>query len=94
MLRRNMALWNLLDEFEKGQVTLVSWTVPEGLTTSAIAELWEMSGFRHSRGISESLRIRAFVEAVWTYRHNCGGLPFSKYVQIRQKAQQLRRLLK
>ncbi len=44
-LRRNMALWDLLDEFEKGQVTLVSWTVPEGLTTSAIAELWETSGF-------------------------------------------------
>ena len=45
VLRRNMTLWDLLAEFEKGQVTLVSWTVPEGLTTSAIAELWEMSGF-------------------------------------------------
>jgi len=45
VLQRNMALWDLLDEFEKGQVTLVSWTVPEGLTTAAIAELWETSGF-------------------------------------------------
>ena len=56
-LRRNMALWDLLDEFEKGQVTLVSWTVPEGLTTSAIAELWEMSGFGTAEGfrkVSES----------------------------------------
>ena len=44
-LRRNMALWDLLAEFEKGQVTLVSWTVPEGLTTPAIAELWKMSSF-------------------------------------------------
>ena len=52
VLRRNMALWDLLDEFEKGQVTLVSWTVPEGLTTSAIAELWEMSGF----GTAEAFR--------------------------------------
>ena len=45
VLRRNMALWDLLNEFEKGQVTLISWTVPEGLTTAAIAELWETSGF-------------------------------------------------
>ncbi|MDE0688505.1 MAG: endolytic transglycosylase MltG [Candidatus Poribacteria bacterium] len=45
VLQRNMALWDLLDEFEKGQVTLVSWTVPEGLTTTTIAELWETSGF-------------------------------------------------
>ena len=52
VLRRNMALWNLLDEFEKGQVRLVSWTVPEGLTTSGIAELWEMSGF----GTAEAFR--------------------------------------
>ena len=60
VLRRNMALWNLLDEFEKGQVTLVSWTVPEGLTTSAIAELWEMSGFGTAeafRKASESARL-------------------------------------
>ena len=52
MLRRNMALWDLLAEFEKGQVTLVSWTVPEGLTISAIADLWELSGF----GTAESFR--------------------------------------
>ena len=52
MLRRNMALWDLLAEFEKGQVTLISWTVPEGLTASAIAELWETSGF----GTAEAFR--------------------------------------
>ena len=52
VLRRNMTLWDLLNEFEKGQVTLVSWTVPEGLTTSAIAELWETSGF----GTAEAFR--------------------------------------
>ena len=51
-LRRNMALWDLLAEFEKGQVKLINWTVPEGLTTSAIAELWEMSGF----GTAEAFR--------------------------------------
>ena len=44
-LRRNMALWHIVDEFEKGHVTLVSWTVPEGLTASATAELWGTRGF-------------------------------------------------
>ena len=51
-LRRNMALWHIVDEFEKGQVTLASWTVPEGLTTSGIAELWETTGF----GTAEAFR--------------------------------------
>ena len=52
VLRRNMTLWDLLDALEKGQVTLMSWTVPEGLTTSAIAQLWETSGF----GTAEAFR--------------------------------------
>lgn len=43
-LRRNMTLWDIVDEFEKGQVTLISWTVPEGLTVPAIAGLWEAAG--------------------------------------------------
>lgn len=45
VLRRNMALRDILNEFEKGQVTLISWTVPEGLTAPATAELWEAAGF-------------------------------------------------
>lgn len=60
VLQRNMALWDLLDKLEKGQVTLLSWTVPEGLTTSAIAELWETSGFGTAeafRKASESARL-------------------------------------
>ena len=44
-LRRNMSLMQILDELQKGAVTLESWTVPEGLTTIAIAELWETAGF-------------------------------------------------
>ena len=44
-LRRDMALSHIIDEFEKGQVTLVSLTVPEGLTTPTIAQLWETTGF-------------------------------------------------
>ena len=60
VLRRDMTLWDLLDEFEKGQVTLVNWTVPEGLTTAAIAELWETGGFGTAaafRGAAESQRL-------------------------------------
>ena len=45
VLRRNMSLSDILDEFEKGHVTLVSWTVPEGLTLAGIAELWAAGGF-------------------------------------------------
>ena len=52
VLRRNMTLWQIVDEFEKGQVTLISWTVPEGLTAGAIAELWETAGL----GTAESFR--------------------------------------
>lgn len=54
VLRRNMALWDILDEFEKGQVTLISWTVPEGLTVPAIAELWEKVGFGAAKAFQEA----------------------------------------
>ena len=51
-LQRNMTLWHIVDEFEKGQVNLVSWTVPEGLTVSKIADLWETTG----QGTAEAFR--------------------------------------
>ena len=59
-LRRDMALWHIIDEFEKGQVNLVSWTVPEGLTASDIAELWETTGY----GTSEAFRKAAESECL------------------------------
>ena len=54
VLRRNMALWDILNEFEKGQVTLISWTVPEGLTAPAIAELWETAGLGAAKAFQEA----------------------------------------
>ena len=54
VLRRNMALWGILDEFERGQVTLISWTVPEGLTVPAIAELWETAGLGAAKAFQEA----------------------------------------
>ena len=53
-LRRNMSLSEILDAFEKGQVTLVSWTVPEGLTVPAIAALWETRGFGTATAFQEA----------------------------------------
>ena len=54
VLRRNMTLSDILDVFEKGHVTLVSWTVPEGLTMVAIAALWETSGFGTAAAFQEA----------------------------------------
>ena len=56
-LRRNMTLRHIIDEFEKGQVTLVSLTVPEGLTTSAIAQLWETTGFGTATAFREATEL-------------------------------------
>ena len=61
-LRRNMALWHIDDEFEKGQVNLVSWTVPEGLTVSAIAELWETTGYGTAEAFQEATELECLLE--------------------------------
>lgn len=44
-LRRGMSLKQILNELQKGHVALENWTVPEGLTVSAIAKLWETADF-------------------------------------------------
>ena len=62
VLRRNMALWHIVDEFEKGQVNLVSWTVPEGLTASAIAELWETTGYGTAEAFREATESECLLE--------------------------------
>ena len=61
-LRRNMALSEILDEFEKGHVALESWTVPEGLTKSAIAELWETGGFGTAVAFREAFETTSLLE--------------------------------
>ena len=61
-LRRNMALWHIVDEFEKGQVNLVRWTVPEGLTVSDIAELWETAGHGTAEAFREATRAEHLLE--------------------------------
>ena len=62
-LRQNMALWHIVDEFEKGQVNLVSWTVPEGLTASDIAELWETTGYGTAAAFREAFEVVVSVGA-------------------------------
>ena len=61
-LQRNMALWHIVDEFEKGQVNLVCWTVPEGLTVSAIAELWETTGYGAAAAFREAAESECLLE--------------------------------
>ena len=61
-LQRNMALWHIVDEFEKGQVNLVRWTVPEGLTVSAIAELWETTGYGAAAAFREAAESKCLLE--------------------------------
>ncbi len=51
-LSRNMSLTRILDELKKGQIEFQTFTVPEGITSTAIAELWETSGF----GTGEAFR--------------------------------------
>lgn len=43
-LSRDMGLKQILNELNKGQIEFQSFTVPEGLTAAATAELWETSG--------------------------------------------------
>ena len=57
VLRRNMTLWQIVDEFEKGQVTLICWTVPEGLTAAATAELWETEGLGTAEAFQEASQL-------------------------------------
>ena len=61
-LQRNMALWHIIDEFEKGQVNLVRWTVPEGLTVSDIAELWETTGYGTAAVFREATKLECLLE--------------------------------
>ena len=61
-LRRNMALPEILAEFEKGRVALESWTVPEGLTRDAIAELWETGGFGTAVAFREAFETTRLLE--------------------------------
>ncbi len=72
-LQRNMSLSEILDAFEKGQVTLVSWTVPEGLTMAAIAELWETSGFGTATAFQEAAEADGLLERY--------GIPEDKTVE-------------
>lgn len=62
VLRRNMSLSDILDEFEKGHVTLVTWTVPEGLTMGATAALWETRGFGTAAAFQEAFETTSLLK--------------------------------
>ncbi len=53
-LSRDMSLPRILDELKKGQIEFQTFTVPEGITAKAIAELWESSGFGTAKAFVEA----------------------------------------
>ncbi len=62
VLRRSMSLSDILDEFEKGHVTLVTWMVPEGLTMVATAALWETRGFGTAATFQEAFETTSLLK--------------------------------
>ena len=55
-LSRDMSLTRILDELKKGQIEFQTFTVPEGITATAIAELWASSGFGTAEAFVEAMR--------------------------------------
>lgn len=53
---RDMPLTRILDELKKGQVEFQTFTVPEGITSKAIAELWETSGLGTAQAFMEAMQ--------------------------------------
>ena len=56
-LSRDMRLTQILDELQKGQIEYQTFTVPEGLTASAIAELWEKTGLGTAEEFQKAIEI-------------------------------------
>lgn len=56
-LSRDMPLTRILDELQKGQIEYQTFTVPEGLTVTAIAELWEKTGLGTAEEFQNAIEI-------------------------------------
>ena len=80
-----MSLSDLLDAFEKGQVTLVRWTVPEGLTRVAIAAPWEAEGFGTAAAFQEAFETPDVLKRYGLEDKTVEGLSVSEYLQVRER---------
>ena len=56
-LSRDMRLMQILDELKKGQIEYRTFTVPEGITITAIAELWEVSELGKAESFREAMQL-------------------------------------
>lgn len=56
-LSRDMRLTQILDELQKGQIEYQTFTVPESLTATAIAELWEKNGLGTAEEFQNAIEI-------------------------------------
>ncbi len=61
-LSRDMSLTRILDELKKGQIEYQTFTVPEGITAKAIAELWESSGYGTAEAFVEAMQSPKLLE--------------------------------
>ena len=61
-LSRDMSLTCILDELKKGQIDYRTFTVPEGITANAIAELWEEDGFGKAETFRKAMQSTELLE--------------------------------
>ena len=61
-LSRDMPLTRILDELKKGQIEYETFTVPEGFTAKAIAELWEESGLGKTETFRSAMKSTELLE--------------------------------
>lgn len=61
-LSRDMSLTRILDELKKGQIEYKTFTVPEGFTAKAIAELWEKSELGDTEAFQNAIKSKELLE--------------------------------
>lgn len=61
-LSRDMPLIRILDELKKGQIEYQTFTVPEGLTATAIAELWEKTGLGTAEEFQNAIELPVLLQ--------------------------------
>lgn len=56
-LSRDMSLTRILDELKRGQIEYSTFTVTEGITAAAIAEIWEKNGLGTAEAFQEVIEL-------------------------------------
>lgn len=61
-LSRDMSLTRILDELKQGQIEYRTFTVTEGITTAAIAKLWEENGLGTAEAFKKAIELPELLE--------------------------------